>query len=69
LSDAINRWCTLSQKPEIRAACAERGHEYTIERNVADTLKVLEHLYREKFAPQAVPETVRGGSPKAITNQ
>jgi UDP-glucose:(heptosyl)LPS alpha-1,3-glucosyltransferase len=59
LADAINRWSTLSQKPEIRTACAERGHEYTIERNVADTLKVLEQLYRGKFGPQAVPETVQ----------
>ena len=58
LVDAITRWTTLSQKPEIRTACAERGHEYTIERNVADTLKVLEQLYQEKYAPQrAVPET------------
>jgi UDP-glucose:(heptosyl)LPS alpha-1,3-glucosyltransferase len=61
LVDAITRWTTLSQKPEIRTACAERGHEYTIERNVADTLKVLEQLYQEKYAPQpAVPQTVSG---------
>jgi UDP-glucose:(heptosyl)LPS alpha-1,3-glucosyltransferase len=59
LADAINRWSTLSQKPEIRAACAEKGHEYTIERNVADTLKVLDQLYQEKVGPQAVPEAVR----------
>jgi UDP-glucose:(heptosyl)LPS alpha-1,3-glucosyltransferase len=59
LADAINRWSTLSQKPEIRTACAERGHEYTIERNVADTLKVLEQLYRGKFGPQAVPEAAQ----------
>jgi UDP-glucose:(heptosyl)LPS alpha-1,3-glucosyltransferase len=60
LADAINRWTTLSQKPDIRNACAEKGHEYTIERNVAGTLKVLEQLYKEKFRPQAVPATVRG---------
>ena len=61
LADAIDRWTTLCQKPELRAACAEKGHEYTIERNVADTLKVLEQLYQEKFAPSpAVPEAVRG---------
>ena len=59
LADAINRWSTLSQKPEIRTACAERGHEYTIERNVADTLKVLEQLYHGKFGPQAVPEVAQ----------
>jgi UDP-glucose:(heptosyl)LPS alpha-1,3-glucosyltransferase len=60
LSDAINRWCTLAQKPEIRTACAERGHEYPIERNVGETLKVLEQLYQHKYGSQAVPETVRG---------
>ena len=59
LADAINRWSTLSQKPEIRTACTERGHEYTIERNVADTLKVLEQLYHGKFGPQAVPEVAQ----------
>src|SRR6202007_3417515 len=60
LVDAITRWTTLSQKPEIRTACAERGHEYTIERNVADTLKVLEQLYQEKYAPAGEPESVPG---------
>jgi len=49
LSDAINRWCPLSQKPEIRDACARRGNEYLMERNVAETLKILEHIYREKY--------------------
>jgi UDP-glucose:(heptosyl)LPS alpha-1,3-glucosyltransferase len=58
LADAINRWSPLAQKQEIRAACAERGHEYTIERNVAETLKVLEQLYQEKLSPSVVSEAV-----------
>jgi UDP-glucose:(heptosyl)LPS alpha-1,3-glucosyltransferase len=49
LTDAINRWQPLSQKPEIRDACARRGHEYLIGRNVAETLKVLEEIYLEKY--------------------
>ena len=54
LSETINRWCTLSQKTELRDACAKRGHEYTIERNVAETLKVLEDLHQKKYGPPAV---------------
>jgi UDP-glucose:(heptosyl)LPS alpha-1,3-glucosyltransferase len=49
LTYAINRWQPLSQKPEIRDACSKRGHEYLIERNVAETLKVLEEVYWEKY--------------------
>jgi UDP-glucose:(heptosyl)LPS alpha-1,3-glucosyltransferase len=48
LADAIKHWCSLSQQDDIRAACVERADEYTIERNVAETMKVLEQVNSEK---------------------
>jgi UDP-glucose:(heptosyl)LPS alpha-1,3-glucosyltransferase len=44
LANAIQYWCSASQKDDIRAGCIERAQEYTIERNVTQTLKVLEEI-------------------------
>jgi UDP-glucose:(heptosyl)LPS alpha-1,3-glucosyltransferase len=48
LANAISHWCTLGQKDEVRASCAARAQEYTIDRNVNETMKVLEQVHMEK---------------------
>jgi Glycosyltransferase len=48
LANAINHWCTLGQKDDVRASCAARALEYPIDRNVAETMKVLEQVHSEK---------------------
>jgi UDP-glucose:(heptosyl)LPS alpha-1,3-glucosyltransferase len=42
LAEAIKKWSLLSQRDDLRTACVERAQQYTIQRNVAETLKVLE---------------------------
>jgi UDP-glucose:(heptosyl)LPS alpha-1,3-glucosyltransferase len=48
LANAIKQWSSVSQRDDVRASCIARAHEYTVERNVAATLKVLEQIYLEK---------------------
>jgi UDP-glucose:(heptosyl)LPS alpha-1,3-glucosyltransferase len=48
LANAIKHWCSVSQQDAVRAGCIERAQEYTIARNVAETLKVLEEIHSEK---------------------
>jgi UDP-glucose:(heptosyl)LPS alpha-1,3-glucosyltransferase len=50
LANAINHWCALSQKEDIRAACIARAQQYTIDRNVTETMKILEQVHSEKRA-------------------
>jgi UDP-glucose:(heptosyl)LPS alpha-1,3-glucosyltransferase len=50
LANAIDRWCLLGQKDEIRASCVKRAQEYTVDRNVNETMKVLEQIQSEKKA-------------------
>ena len=45
LANAINHWCALGQKEDVRARCITRAQEYTIARNVTETMKVLEQIH------------------------
>jgi UDP-glucose:(heptosyl)LPS alpha-1,3-glucosyltransferase len=48
LANAIKHWCSINQPDEVRAACVARAQQYTMERNVTETLKVLEQIHSEK---------------------
>ncbi len=48
LAYAINHWCALGQKDDVRAGCAARAQEYTVARNVTETMKVLEQIHSDK---------------------
>ncbi len=47
LANAIQHWTSLSQREDIRTACVARAQQYTVDRNVAETLKVLEEIHSE----------------------
>jgi hypothetical protein len=38
----------LGQKDDVRAGCVARAQEYTVARNVTETMKVLEQIHSEK---------------------
>jgi len=50
LANAINHWCELGQKDDVRNGCMKLAQDFTIGRNVAATMKVLEQIHSEKKA-------------------
>jgi len=52
LANAINHWCALGQKEDVRAGCVARAQDYTVARNVTETMKVLEQIHSEKKSNQ-----------------
>ncbi len=48
LANAINHWCELGQKDDVRNGCMKLAQDFTIGRNVTETMKVLEQIHSEK---------------------